>query len=129
MSGAYYLALGGMRARLGALDRLASDIANVSTAGYKAERATTAQSDRPDFGATLTAAIDVSEGATRIDFRAGAIAPTGRDLDAAIDGPGFSSRWTRPPASVSRGTADSSGATTACSRPCRGIPSWARAVQ
>ena len=54
MSGAYYLALGGMRARLGALDRLASDIANVSTAGYKAERATTAQSDRPDFGATLS---------------------------------------------------------------------------
>jgi len=89
MSGAYYLALGGMRARLGALDRLASDIANVSTAGYKAERAATAQSDRPDFGASLTAAIDVGEGASRIDFRAGAIAPTGRDLDAAIDGPGF----------------------------------------
>ena len=89
MSGAYYLALGGMRARLGALDRLAADIANVSTAGYKAERATTAQADRPDFGASLAAAIDVNEGASRIDFRAGAIAPTGRDLDAAIDGPGF----------------------------------------
>jgi len=89
MPGAYYVALGGMKSRLGALDRLASDIANVSTAGYKAERASTAQSDRPDFGASLTAAIDVGEGATKIDFRAGAIAPTGRDLDAAIDGPGF----------------------------------------
>jgi len=89
MPGAYYVALGGMRARMGALDRLASDIANVSTAGYKAERASTSQSDRPDFGASLTAAIDVGEGPTKIDFRSGAIAPTGRDLDAAIDGPGF----------------------------------------
>jgi flagellar basal body rod protein FlgG len=89
MSGSYYVALSGMRTRLGELDRLASDIANVSTAGYKAERATTAQSDRPDFGATLSAAIDVADGATMVDFRAGAIAPTGRDLDLAIDGPGM----------------------------------------
>jgi flagellar basal body rod protein FlgG len=89
MSGSYYAALSGMRTRLGELDRLASDIANVSTAGYKAERATTAQSDRPNFGATLSAAIDVAGGATSIDFRAGAIAPTGRDLDLAVDGPGM----------------------------------------
>jgi flagellar basal body rod protein FlgG len=78
-----------MRTRLAELDRLAADIANVSTAGYKAERATTAQSDRPDFDRALSAAIDVGEGATRVDFRAGAIAPTGRDLDLAIDGPGM----------------------------------------
>jgi len=89
MPGSYYLALTGMRARLAALDRLASDIANVSTAGYKAERATTEQTDRPDFGAAMIAAIDVSESASRVDFRPGAIAPTGRDLDVAIDGPGF----------------------------------------
>jgi flagellar basal body rod protein FlgG len=89
MAGSYYIALSGMRARLEALDRLASDIANVSTAGYKAERATTAQSDRGDFGASLQAAIDVGGGPTRIDLRAGAIAPTGRDLDVAIDGPGM----------------------------------------
>jgi flagellar basal body rod protein FlgG len=89
MAGSYYIALSGLRARLDALDRLASDIANVSTAGYKAERATTAQSDRGDFGASLQAAIDVGNGPTRIDLRAGAIAPTGRDLDVAIDGPGM----------------------------------------
>jgi flagellar basal-body rod protein FlgF len=89
MSGSYYVALSGMRTRLGELDRLASDIANVSTAGYKAEHATTAQSDRPDFGAELSSAIDVADGATSIDFRAGAIVPTGRDLDLAIDGPGM----------------------------------------
>ena len=89
MAGSYYIALSGMRARLDALDRLASDIANVSTAGYKAERATTAQSDRSDFSASLQAAIDVANGPTRIDLRAGAIASTGRDLDVAIDGPGM----------------------------------------
>ena len=89
MAGSYYIALSGMRARLDALDRLASDIANVSTAGYKAERATTAQSDREDFSASLQAAIDVANGPTRIDLRAGAIAATGRDLDVAIDGPGM----------------------------------------
>jgi flagellar basal-body rod protein FlgF len=89
MAGGYYIALSGMRARLDALDRLASDIANVSTAGYRAERATTAQADRADFGAVLTSAIDVAGGPTRIDLRAGAIAPTGRDLDVAIDGPGM----------------------------------------
>jgi flagellar basal-body rod protein FlgF len=88
MAGSYYIALSGMRARLDALDRVASDIANVNTAGYKAERATTAQSDRPEFGAALRAAIDVSHGPTRVDLRGGAIASTGRDLDVAVDGPG-----------------------------------------
>jgi flagellar basal body rod protein FlgG len=78
-----------MRARLSELDRLSADIANAVTAGYKAERATTAQSDRPDFGAALTAAIDVTEGPTRVDMRSGSIVPTGRDLDLAVDGPGF----------------------------------------
>jgi len=89
MSGGYYLALGGMRARLSELDRVSADIANAVTAGYKAERVTTAESDRPDFGAALTSAIDVAEGPTRVDMRSGSIVPTGRDLDLAIDGPGF----------------------------------------
>lgn len=89
MSSGYYVALSGMRTRLGELDRLASDIANAATIGYKAERATTAESDRPDFGAELASAIDVSGGPTRLDMRAGSIAPTGRDLDVAIDGPGL----------------------------------------
>lgn len=89
MSSGYYLALGGMRSRLAELDRVAGDLANAATAGYKGERATTAESDRPDFGSQLASAIDVAEGPTRVDMRAGSIAPTGRDLDAAIDGPGF----------------------------------------
>jgi len=89
MAGSYYVALSGMRTRLDALDRLASDIANVGTAGYKAERGTTSEAQRPTFGESLQSAIDVATGGTRVDLRAGSIAPTGRDIDAAIDGPGF----------------------------------------
>jgi flagellar basal-body rod protein FlgF len=89
MAGAYYIALSGMHARLEALDRLATDLANVSTIGYKAGRTTNTQADRDGFGVTLQAAIDVTNGPTHIDTRAGVIATTGRDLDVAVDGPGL----------------------------------------
>jgi flagellar basal body rod protein FlgG len=78
-----------MRTRLEQLDRLASDLANISTAGYKSERAATAASRRESFATTLDASVDVVRGSTRTDFKSGAIAPTGRDLDVAIDGRGF----------------------------------------
>jgi flagellar basal body rod protein FlgG len=89
MAGGYYAALSGMRARMDALDRLASDIANASTAGYKTERGGTVQADRPSFGATLQSAVDVANGESRMDLRSGALAPTGRELDVAIQGQGF----------------------------------------
>jgi flagellar basal-body rod protein FlgF len=89
VSGGYYIALTGLRARLDAVDRLASDLANASTVGYKSERATTVESDRPSFDSALQSAIDVTDGPTRVDLRSGSIAPTGRDLDVAIDGSGF----------------------------------------
>jgi flagellar basal body rod protein FlgG len=78
-----------MRTRLEQLDRLASDLANISTAGYKSERAASAASRRESFSATLDSAVDVVRGGTRTDFKSGAIAGTGRDLDVAIDGRGF----------------------------------------
>lgn len=89
MPGGYYVALSGMKTRLATLDRVASDIANASTAGYKGERTTTEQSDRPSFERTLQSAIDVANGPTRVDVRAGAVVSTGRTLDVAIDGNGF----------------------------------------
>lgn len=89
MAGGYYTALSGMRARMDALDRVASDIANASTAGYKTERGGTVQADRPSFGAVLQSAVDVVDGTPKIDLRAGALAPTGRSLDVAIEGRGF----------------------------------------
>ena len=89
MAGGYYTALSGMRTRMDALDRLAADIANASTAGYKTERAGTTQADRPSFGAVLQSAVDVANGEPRTDLRPGALASTGRPMDVAIHGTGF----------------------------------------
>jgi flagellar basal-body rod protein FlgF len=89
MPGGAYSALSGMRTRTEELDALAADLANVSTIGYKTERAAKFAADRNAFSAELDSAVDVVLGGRRIDFRPGLIASTGRDLDVAIDGPGF----------------------------------------
>ena len=89
MSGGAYSALTGMRTRLEQLDRLAFDLANVSTAGYKTERLATKSSERHRFALELESAVDVLGDGVKIDFRPGTIATTGRDLDVAIDGRGF----------------------------------------
>jgi flagellar basal-body rod protein FlgF len=89
MSGGAYSALSGMRTRLEELDRLAFDLANVSTAGYKTERLAKRSLDRESFDAALGSAVDVVADGVKIDFRSGMIATTGRDLDVAIDGKGF----------------------------------------
>src|SRR6478672_4684468 len=91
MSSGAYVALSGLQARAEQLNRLAGDLANIGTAGYKAERGTTAAAERPGaaFGTALQSAIDVAEGPRAIDMHNGALTPTGRDLDLAIDGRGF----------------------------------------
>lgn len=89
MAGGTYTALSGLRTRMEQLDRLASDIANVKTAGYKAERVTTHAAQRPSFGKALQAAVDVAPGPGHLDFRPGAMEKTNRDLDFAIEGRGF----------------------------------------
>jgi flagellar hook-basal body protein len=71
------------------LDRLSSDIANIGTAGYKGERQARASAERPAFNDALQTAIDTTSGGTRLDMSDGALAPTGRPLDVALDGPGF----------------------------------------
>lgn len=89
MAGGEYAALSGLRARIEQLDRLAADIANVGTAGYKAERTMSVTAERSTFAAALQTAIDVAPGPGRADLRPGPLQPTGRDLDFAIDGRGF----------------------------------------
>lgn len=89
MPGGAYIALSGLQTRFDQLDRLASDLANATTAGYKGERATTVPAERPNFDAVLEAAIDVTQGPRRVDFAPGTVTPTGRDLDVAFDGEGF----------------------------------------
>lgn len=89
MAGGTYAALSGMRTRLEQLDRLAGDIANAKTAGYKAERVTTNAAPRADFGRALQAAVDVTPGPGNVDFRPGSMEKTGRDLDFSLEGRGF----------------------------------------
>jgi flagellar basal body rod protein FlgG len=89
MSGSQYIALSGLRAHVDALDRLAADIANVGTAGYKGVRDARAAAHRDVFDAALQTAIDTTSGGTRLDMTPGALAPTGRPLDVALDSPGF----------------------------------------
>jgi flagellar basal body rod protein FlgG len=89
MPGGIYSALSGMQVRIQDLDRLASDLANVNTSGYKSERAANQAAERARFARELDSAIDVVDGASRIDLRPGLLSSTGRDLDAAIEGNGF----------------------------------------
>ncbi len=89
MADGAYLALNGLRTRIAELDRLAADLANVGTAGYKRERTSTHGSERPTFDSLIQKATDPTMGVRKIDMSSGEITPSGRDLDFAIDGPGF----------------------------------------
>jgi len=89
MPGTQYIALSAMRSRLDELDRLAGNISNAGTAGYKGQRGAQRAVERPSFGTELQTAIDTVATEAKIDFRPGMVEPTGRALDAAIDGQGF----------------------------------------
>lgn len=89
MPGSQYIALSGLRARADELDRLAADLANIGTAGYKGVRDSQAAAPRAPFGRALQTAIDTTIGGTRLDLTEGSFAMTGRPLDVAIDGDGF----------------------------------------
>jgi len=89
MAGGYYVALSGMRARIDQLDRLADEIANASTPGFKGERVPHEKAPRGSFAAAFETAIDVTRGSAQLDTRAGTIVNTGQPLDLAIDGNGF----------------------------------------
>jgi flagellar basal-body rod protein FlgF len=89
MPGSHYIALSGLRARVDELDRLAADIANIGTVGYKSTREARAAAERESFGHALDTAIDTTHGGRRLDTTAGALAQTGRALDLAVDGGGF----------------------------------------
>jgi flagellar basal-body rod protein FlgF len=89
MPGGIYSALSGMQTRLAELDRIAGDLANVGTAGYKTEKSSSLAAERQAFSAMLDSAVDVVGGDTRVDMRSGTVASTGRGLDVALQGKGF----------------------------------------
>jgi flagellar basal body rod protein FlgG len=110
MPGGIYSALSGMQVRMQDLDRVASDLANASTSGYKSENASTSAAERYPFTRVLDSAIDVVGSEGRLDLRPGLMASTGRDLDVALEGHGFFTiqtpegvRYTRDGAFVRRG--------------------------
>jgi len=110
MSGGMYTALSGMTVKMHDIDRVAADLANVNTSGYKSERASAQVAERGQFRRELDSAIDVMTGDKRIDLRPGNVATTGRDLDAALEGNGFfviktpqGERYTRDGGFVRRG--------------------------
>jgi flagellar basal-body rod protein FlgF len=80
------LVLGSMHADLGRVDRVAMNLANVQTAGYKREVAVTlpfaARVDRGVQGSSAPAA-------PHIDQRPGTLKSTGQPLDLALAGPGW----------------------------------------
>jgi flagellar basal body rod protein FlgG len=85
------IAAAGLRSRLEALEVIGNNLANISTAGFKADRefynlflgAAAESTAQGDF-----AWMPVVEGSA-IDLRQGVLTPTGAPLDVALSGPGF----------------------------------------
>jgi flagellar basal-body rod protein FlgF len=94
MTSGYYAACTGLVARTAALETIANNLANVSTAGFRGTHNvfssllassgensfSTLNQDTNDFGVLS---------ATRIDSTQGALQKTGNELDVAIEGPGY----------------------------------------
>jgi flagellar basal-body rod protein FlgF len=89
-----YTAYSGMQAQLDALEVLANNLANLNSAGFKEENA---------FFTFLNQSLDSSQGSENLNqtinqgvqtraalnLSGGALTPTSRDLDIAIEGTGF----------------------------------------
>jgi flagellar basal-body rod protein FlgF len=94
MDSGYYAACAGLAAQSQALELVANNLANIGTAGYRAQKAT--------FRSLLAGGDSVSRnflnaavndfgvlGGSRIDFSSGNFTATGNPLDVAIAGSGF----------------------------------------
>ena len=94
MSSGYFAACAGLSSRTDALDTIANNLANVSTAGFRAshnvfssvlasagdENLSALNQDANDYGVLSGVELDNSQGA---------LTPTGNDLDVAMEGPGY----------------------------------------
>jgi flagellar basal-body rod protein FlgF len=121
-----YIAASGMLAELVRQDQLANDLANASTPGYKADRASQAS-----FGELLLEnsasgqsigplGLGVHIAALKTDFSQGPIKQTGEPLDVALAGPGFLAVQTTQGTSYTRDgqlTVDAKGRLTLASGP------------
>lgn len=95
MNSGLYGACAGLMARMQALDSIAADVANSSSAGYRGEEnvfgTVLAEAGQHSKMSALNKATNSFSqiGDTQIDTTQGPITRTGNDLDLAIDGPGY----------------------------------------
>lgn len=93
MSEILSLVLGSMHADMARLDRVAMNLANVQTAGYKRELAATlpfaARLAGADAQGDATADVRPAALALHLDQRPGTLKATGQKLDLALAGPGW----------------------------------------
>jgi len=94
MDSGFYSAFTGLAARMQALDLLANNLANVNTAGYKAQkefyRAFAASLGGRALSPVNQAINDYGMvGGSRLDLTSGSLQNTGNDTDLALDGSGF----------------------------------------
>jgi len=94
MDSGYYVAYAGLASRMQALDVVASNLANASTSGFKAQSSfyqalSAAQGD--EILSPVNQAVNLFGilGGSQVDLRSGALEPTGNDLDLAMEGAGF----------------------------------------
>jgi len=94
MDSGYYAACTALMSRAQALDTIASNLANTSTAGYRG-RHNVFQSALAQAGTMQLSAINQAVnsfgvlGGTRLDSAQGNLERTGNEYDLAIEGPGF----------------------------------------
>jgi len=94
MDPAYYVAAGSLKARAYQLDTVSNNIANASTVGYKTERTFFSVFNKAAAeGRGLPLSKDVNDGTVLAqrgtDFSQGALKPTQRKMDLAIEGNAF----------------------------------------
>src|SRR5271165_6671446 len=94
MDSGYYVAYAGLASRMQALDVLAANLANASTAGFKAQdpfyQALAAAQDG-EILSPLNQAVNQFGilGGSQVDLRSGSLDSTGNNLDLAMEGAAF----------------------------------------
>ncbi len=95
MDSGLYAACAGLVARTDSLDAIANNLANASTAGYRARQgsfsAVLAESGRHPLGSVLNQVTNNYGvlGSTRMDQVQGSLTATGNSMDFAVQGPGY----------------------------------------
>lgn len=82
-----YTAMTGAKHTLGQQAAMSNNLANASTTGFRAE--TSVLRAVPVFSDALATRAFVVDSSAGADFRSGTVQQTGRDLDVAVQGPGW----------------------------------------